>query len=107
MGVIKSCREFKSLYINEICGDVVEDVRRRRMPGEVLADTGYAVIAGVDFQQGKNYSLRRLETPETVRAVEYSTPDAGNWLFAANFGETAVTWNGDSIAPGECFLKQL
>ncbi|MBQ9088897.1 MAG: hypothetical protein IJY46_09000 [Lentisphaeria bacterium] len=104
MGVIKTCRSMTSLYVNEICGNVEELPARRRMPGDVLADTGYAVIAGVSAADGEGYKLRRLDAPGELRAVEFSTPEGKVWRFAANFGTLPENFDGRDILPGQCDL---
>ncbi len=104
MGVIKTCRFMTSLYVNEICGSVEEDPARRRMPGDILADTGYAVIAGVSASEGAGYKLRRLDAPGELRAVEFSTPEGKVWRFVANFGTLPENFDGRDILPGQCDL---
>ena len=104
MGVIKTCRFMTSLYVNEICASVEEDPARRRMPGDVLADTGYAVVSGVAASEGEKYKLTRLDSPENTRAVELTTPDNKVYRFIANFGSTPVSWLDSVISPGECRL---
>ena len=107
MGVIKTCRFMTSLYVNEICGSVEDTPARRRMPGDVLADTGYAVISGVSAEEGVKYKLTRLDSPENTRAVELTTPDNKVYRFIANFGSTPVSWCGNDIASGKCCLISL
>lgn len=106
-GNLKYCRGMASLYLNEICGKVENDPRIRRMPGDILADTGYAVIADSSAEEGRKYSLQPLSAEGMLRAVEFSAPDGKRWQFAANFGTTAVKWNGKTIAAGKSFLKKL
>ena len=104
MGVIRSCRFMNSLYVNEICGSVEEDASIRRMPGEILTDTGYAVIAGTDAADGEKYQLQKLDSPDDIRAVIFTTPDGKRWHFAANFGESPVVWQEHLIKPCQCEL---
>jgi predicted aminopeptidase len=104
MGVIKTSRTMTSLYVNEICGNVEDTPARRRMPGDILADTGYAVVSGVSAEEGQKYRLTRLDSPENTRAVELTTPDNKVYRFIANFGNTSVSWSDAVIAPGECRL---
>ncbi len=106
MGCIKSCRYMTSLYMNEICGSVIEDEERRIMPGEVMSDTGYAVMADVPTDKCKEYSLELVESSGDIRCVKFTSP-AGTWLFAANFGDEEIVWEGKSLAAAECALKQL
>ena len=93
-----------SLYVNEICGSVEEDASIRRMPGEILTDTGYAVIAGTDAADGEKYQLQKLDSPDDIRAVIFTTPDGKRWHFAANFGESPVVWQEHLIKPCQCEL---
>ena len=104
MGVIKTCRFMTSLYVNEICASVEDTPARRRMPGEILADTGYAVVSGVSAAEGEKYKLIRLDAPENARAVELTTPDGKVYRFIANFGSSSVSWLDSEISPGECRL---
>lgn len=104
MGVIKTCRFMTSLYVNEICASVEDTPARRRMPGEILADTGYAVVSGVSAAEGEKYKLIRLDAPENARAVELTTPDGKVYRFIANFGSSPVSWLDSEISPGECRL---
>ena len=106
LSVIKSFPGMTSLYVNSVCGKVETDEKHRFMPGEILADTGYAVLAGVTFEESSKYTLRLLEKEGALRAVEFTTP-AGVWQFAANFGDDEILWQGEKIAPGACTLKQL
>ena len=103
-GKLKYCREMTSLYVNEICGAVENTPRVRRMPGEILADTGYAVIAGSSVAEGRQYSLKQLSAAGDLRAVELTAPDGCRWQFAVNFGTETAEWNGTSIPAGECAL---
>ncbi|MBQ7401955.1 MAG: hypothetical protein IJW05_00810 [Lentisphaeria bacterium] len=105
-GNVKYRQEMSSLYLNEICGSVEFAPRVRRMPGDVLADTGYAVIAESNAEEGRKYSLKRLETEGLLRAVEFHSPDGEVWQFAANFGNTPVSWCGESVLPGQCTLRK-
>ena len=107
MGVIKTCRFMTSLYVNEICGSVEDNPACRRMPGDILADTGYAVISGVSAEEGAMYKLKRPDSPGNTRAVELTTPDNKVYRFIANFGDTSVSWCGNDIAPGKCCLFSL
>ena len=107
MGVIKSCRFMSSLYVNEICGDVEDNPAIRRMPGSILADTGYAVISDATKEEGEKYKLIRLDAPENMRAVELTTPGGKIFRFAANFGETSAEWENTVIAPGRCHLIEM
>ena len=104
---LKYCREMRSLYFNEICGDIANDPRVRRMPGDVLIDTGYAVVAGSTAEDGGKYSLKQLQTEGLLRAVELISPDGKRYQFAANFGAAEVLWNSERIPAGECALKSL
>ena len=103
-GNLKYCRDMTSLYVNEICGTVENTPRVRRMPGEILADTGYAVIADSSADDGKRYSLKHLPTEGALRVVQFTAPDGKNWQFAANFGTETVFWNNTQIHAGECLL---
>jgi hypothetical protein len=96
-----------SLYVNEICGDVEDNPAIRRMPGSILADTGYAVISDATKEEGEKYKLIRLDAPENMRAVELTTPDSKIFRFAANFGETSAEWENTVIAPGRCHLIEM
>ena len=104
MGIIKSCRFMSSLYVNEICGNVEDDPAIRRMPGDILADTGYAVISDITASEGEKYKLTRLDAPELLRAVELTTPDGKTFRFAANFGDVPAEWENKVIEPGQCIL---
>ena len=106
-GNLKYCRQMTSLHLNEVCGAVENTPRVRRMPGDILADTGYAVIAGSSAEEGTKYTLKQLSAEGLLRAVEFTAPDGSRWQFAANFGTTSVKWNGKTIAAGECALKKL
>ena len=106
LSVIKSFPGMSSLYVNCISGKVEMDEKHRYMPGDVLADTGYAVLAGVTLEESSKYALKLLENKGALRAVEFISP-AGVWQFAANFGDEEILWQGEKIAPGACTLKQL
>lgn len=106
MGCIKSFPAMTSLYMNEICGSVENDETRRRMPGEVLADTGYAVIADLRADDTAGYAVRKIDTGGDLRAVEFTSPE-GTWRFAANFGRESVLWEEEVIPSGECLLKKI
>lgn len=105
LSVLKYANAMKSLYINEICGSIELDPRIRRMPGDVLADTGYAVIAGSTADDAKQYALKEIARDGMFRAVAFTAPDGVSWRFAANFGTEAVEWDGETIPAGECCLK--
>jgi hypothetical protein len=106
MGPIKSCQYMRSLYMNEICGRVEKDLGRRYFPGDILSDVGYAVMTGVSADECKNYALSSVESSGELRVVKLTTPER-SWLFAANFIDEAVSWEGEVIAPGACSLKQI
>jgi hypothetical protein len=106
MGPIKSCQYMRSLYMNEICGRVEDDLSYRYMPGDIIADTGYAVMTGVSAGECPNYTLEKVESDDALRVVRFTTPEAV-WLFAANFGDRELLWEKRSIAPGACELIEL
>ena len=106
-GNLKYCRQMTSLHLNEICGTVENTPRVRRMPGDTLADTGYAVIAGSSAAEGRKYSLKQLPAEGMLRAVEFTSPDGSRWQFAANFGSESAVWNKIKLPAGECILKKL
>ena len=106
MGAIKSCQYMTSLYMNEICGSVEKDLSRRHMPGEILADTGYALMAGVSADEIRGYKLEKVECDEKLRAVKFTTPE-GIWLFAANFSDETLVWENETLPAGECILKKI
>lgn len=101
-GALYYARALKSLYMHEICAGMTKTAARR-MPGELLADTGYAAIAGITASGTAGLSMRRLELPDPLRAVEFDAPDGCRYRFTANFGDTPV----DSLSPGECTLETL
>ena len=103
---LKYSRMMRSLYVNEVCGTAENTPQIRRMPGDILADTGYAVIAGSSAEEGKLYSVRQLKTEGLVRAVQFSAPDGRCWLFAANFGTDTAVFRKLKLAAGECVLKE-
>ena len=106
MGPIKSCQYMRSLYMNEICGRVEEDLSYRYMPGDIIADTGYAVMTGVTADECRSYALEKVESDEALRVVRFTTPE-GVWLFAANFSDSDVSWENEVISAGACTLKKL
>ena len=106
MGEIRHGREMKSLYMNEICSFIKEDETIRRMPGDVLSDSSYAVIAGATAAESGAYKLERLTAPEDLRVVRY-TADGRSWIFAANFGDSEQVWEDQTIPAGECVLKEI
>ena len=106
-GNLKYCRQMTSLHVNEICGNVELTPRVRRMPGDVLADTGYLVIAGSTAEEGSKYSVKQIKTEGLLRAVEVTAPDGRRWQFAANFGTEPAAWNSETIPAGQCTLKTL
>ena len=73
------------------------------MPGELLADTGYAAIAGITAADTAGLEMRRLELPEPLRAVEFNAPDGHRYRFTANFGDAPA----GTLRPGECALETL
>ena len=92
-----------SLYLNEICGHIEKDERHRYMPGDILADTAYAVVAGASFEESCRYSIEALESPPGIRAVKVSIP-AGVWEFAANFSDEKQIWQGVELPANSCVL---
>ena len=103
LSVLKGFPEMTSLYLNEICGHIEKDERHRYMPGDILADTAYAVVAGASFEESCRYSIEALESPPVIRAVKVSIP-AGVWEFAANFSDEKQIWQGVELPANSCVL---
>ena len=103
---IKIYPRIKSLYVDEICADVQFSPRKRFMPGEVMADTGYATVSDVTAAAGMPCTVERVAAPEELRAVHVTGQDGKKWLFAANFGDESVEWEGQTIPAGECILLE-
>lgn len=101
-GALYYARALKSLYVHEICTGMTK-TDRRRMPGELLADTGYAAIAGITAADTVGLDMRRLELPDPLRAVEFNAPDGHCYRFIANFGDAPA----GTLCPGECTLETL
>ena len=95
-----------TLYVNAICGDVRLDRTYRCMPGEVLADTGYAALAGISFDEGEKYHVAKLELQGMLRGVEFKSPSRELWHFVANFGEDEAVWEGETLKPYSCTLRK-
>ena len=106
-GEIKVNRLMHTLYVNALCGEVKLDRTCRCMPGEVLADTGYAVVAGADASEGEKYALRQLPLPGMLRGVALTAPGGDRWHFCANFGETPAEWEGGTLQPFACALERI
>lgn len=106
-GVLLHCSDINSIYVNVICGEVALDPRKFYMPGEILADTGYAVISDVSSEEGSRCRLERLEAPEALRAVRYTAPDGQNWIFIANFSNEDLLWEGKKLSAGKSVLEKL
>ena len=104
-GKIKVYPRMYSLYINEICADVQFAPRKRFMPGEVMADTGFAAVSDVTAADGMVCCIDRVDAPEELRAVSVTDQNGKKWLFAANFSDGAVNWHDQLIKPGECVLR--
>lgn len=105
-GELHYARNLKSLYMNEIC-TAVEQTDARRRPGEILADTGYAAVAGISADDTAELSLRRLDAPEELRVVEFRSPDGTGYRFAANFGDAPAEYGSMLIPSGQCELQAL
>ena len=105
-GEIRVNRLMHTLYVNAICGDVKLDRTCRCMPGEVLADTGYAVLAGVSFDEGGKYHVSKLDLPGMLRGMEFKSPSGELWHFVANFGDDEAVWEGEALKPYTCTLRK-
>ena len=103
LSVIKGFPAMTSLYVNEICGHVDKNEKHRNFPGDVLADTGYAVIAGATLEESRKYQLELFESTPELRAVKFTTPE-GVWLFGANFSDQKIKWQGEELPAGHCRL---
>ena len=106
-GEIKVNRLMHTLYVDLLCGGVKLDRSCRCLPGEVLADTGYAVMAGVGASEGEKYALEPLALSGMLRGVEFTAPGGEKWRFAANFGETPAGWEGKTLQPFTCDLERI
>ena len=106
-GEIKVNRLMHTLYVDLLCGEVKLDRSCRCLPGEVLADTGYAVMAGVGPSEGEKYALEPLALPGMLRGVAFTAPGGEKWRFAANFGETPAEWEGKTLQPFTCDLERI
>ena len=103
LSVIKGFPEMSSLYVNEICGHIENDEKHRYMPGDILADTAYAVVAGASLEDSLQYTLERIASSPQLRAVRISTP-AGVWVFAAKFSEETALWQKVELPANSCVL---
>ena len=105
LAVIKNSRAMSSLYIEEICSAVENDVTHFWKPGEILNDTAYAAIAGISADESSNYKLQKVETENPdLRVVEFTAADGRKWQFAANFGTESAVWQNRLLPAGECGL---
>ena len=95
-----------TLYLNEICAEIINDPLTSFMPNEVMADTAYAVIASCTVAESSNYRLEKLPSPQEIRAVRFTNSDGKTWCFAANFSDNDVLYNNNTIPAGECMLNQ-
>ncbi|MBR4666613.1 MAG: hypothetical protein IKO93_22280, partial [Lentisphaeria bacterium] len=95
--------DLPTLYLNEICGSIIHEPFASFMPGEVMADTGYAVIADCRAAESRHYSLEKLDAPDDIRAVAF-TGLRQRWIFAANFSETDIVWHNNMIQAGGCII---
>ncbi len=98
--------DMPTLYLNEICAEIINDPLTSFMPNEVMADTAYAVIASCTAAESSNYRLEKLPAPPEIRAVRFTNSDGKTWCFAANFSDNDVLYQNNTIPAGECMLNQ-
>ena len=96
--------DMPTLYLNEICGNMINDPFKSFMPGDIMADTGYAVIADCRADESNKYILEKLDAPDDIRAVAFTDLQQRRWIFAANFSDNDTVWQNNTLPAGECII---